>query len=99
MSGFARRTWKILFVAIGKKGLDITQESATYGSIMTGGELRGLRERLEMTQTELGEALGMQRNSITRMELGLMPIRKVTELAVNHLAAMKFKKGGRTKWR
>ncbi len=66
---------------------------------MTGGELRKLRDRLKMTQAELGEALGMQRNSITRMELGLMPIRKVTELAVNHLVAMKSKKGGRTKWR
>ncbi len=66
---------------------------------MTAKELRRLRERLEMTQTELGEALGMQRNSITRMELGLRPITKVTGLAVTHLVAMKSKKGGRRKWR
>jgi len=66
---------------------------------MTAKELRRLRERLEMTQTELGEALGMQRNSITRMELGLRPITKVTALAVTHLVAMKSKKGGRRKWR
>ena len=66
---------------------------------MTRKELKEARERLGMTQAELGEALGMQRNSITRMELGLRPITKVTALAVTHLAAMKSKKGGRKKWR
>ena len=66
---------------------------------MTSKELKRVRERLGMTQAELGEALGMQRNSITRMELGLRPITKVTALAVTHLVAMKSKKGGRRKWR
>ena len=61
---------------------------------MKGEELRRLRERLKMTQGELAGALDMQRNSITRMEIGLRPITRVTEFAVQHLLAMKTKKRG-----
>ncbi len=69
------------------------------GSIMKGEELRRLRARLKMTQRELAGALDMQRNSITRMELGLRPITRVTEFAVRHLLAMKSKKRGTSRWR
>ncbi len=62
-------------------------------------ELRRLRERLKMTQGEFAEALDMQRNSITRMEIGLRPITRVTEFAVMHLLAMKTKKRGTRRWR
>jgi len=58
-----------------------------------------LRERLKMTQGELAGALDMQRNSITRMEIGLRPITRVTEFAVQHLLAMKTKKRGTRRWR
>jgi DNA-binding XRE family transcriptional regulator len=59
---------------------------------MTGKELRRMRKRLEMTQAELAQALGLQRNSITLMEAGERPVVKATELAVRFLL-VKFKKG------
>ena len=38
-----------------------------------------------MTQAELAEALGMQRNSVARMENGRQSIMTTTELAVKYL--------------
>jgi DNA-binding XRE family transcriptional regulator len=58
---------------------------------MTGKGLRRMRKRLEMTQTELARALGMQRNSITLMEAGERPVVKATELAVRFLLSKKSK--------
>jgi transcriptional regulator with XRE-family HTH domain len=52
---------------------------------MEGAELRKARERLKMTQSELAEAIGMQRNSIARMERGERPVLKHTELSVRYL--------------
>jgi len=52
---------------------------------MTGAGLRKMREQLRMTQEQLAEAIGMQKNSIARMERGERPIRKHTELAVKYL--------------
>jgi DNA-binding XRE family transcriptional regulator len=50
-----------------------------------------MRKALEMTQTELARALGMQRNSITLMEAGERPVVKATELAVRFLLSKKGK--------
>jgi len=50
-----------------------------------------MRRRLEMTQTELAEALGMQRNSITLMEAEERPVVKATELAVRFLLSKQSK--------
>jgi len=50
-----------------------------------------------MTQTELAHALGMQKNSIARMERDESPIMKTTELAVKYLLVMKSKRGGKAK--
>jgi len=58
---------------------------------MTGKGLRRMRKALEMTQTELARALGMQRNSITLMEAGERPVVKATELAVRFLLSKKGK--------
>ncbi len=63
--------------------------------IMTGKNLRRIRQRLEMTQSEMGIAIGMRKNSVARMERGEMPIRKTTVMAVRYLLVMKSKKGGR----
>ncbi len=53
---------------------------------MTGAELKGARERLgRMTQAAMAEALGMQRNSVARMERGEQRIMRTTELAVKYL--------------
>ena len=61
---------------------------------MSGSELRRLRERLTMTQAKLADALGMQKNSVARMEREERPIVKTTELAVRYLFVMKSKNGG-----
>ncbi len=52
---------------------------------MTGAELKGAKERLGMTQAAMAEALGMQRNSVARMERGEQRIMRTTELAVKYL--------------
>jgi transcriptional regulator with XRE-family HTH domain len=59
---------------------------------MTREELKRARERLGMTQRELAEALGMQTNSITRMEIGLQPIMRTTELSIKYLLSAMSKK-------
>ncbi len=38
-----------------------------------------------MTQLQLGEAIGMRKNTIARMERGEHPIMRTTELAVKYL--------------
>ena len=48
-----------------------------------------------MTQAKLAQAIGMQKNSVARMERGERPIMKTTELAVRYLLVMKSKKGGK----
>jgi DNA-binding XRE family transcriptional regulator len=52
---------------------------------MTIEELKRARARLGMTQGELAEALGMQKNSITRMEMGIQRIMTTTELSIRYL--------------
>jgi len=52
---------------------------------MTVAELRKARERLKFTQAELASRIGMQRNSIARMERGERPVLKHTELSVRYL--------------
>jgi transcriptional regulator with XRE-family HTH domain len=64
-------------------------------TMMAGKELKRARLRLKMTQKELGEALGVHKNSIARMERGEFPIIRTTELAVKYLLIMETKKGGR----
>jgi len=52
---------------------------------MTEAGIKRARKRLGMTQAGLAEALGMQRNSVARMERGEQPIMRTTELAVKYL--------------
>ncbi len=59
---------------------------------MIGGELKRARLRLNMTQKQLGEALGIHKNSVARMERGEFPIIRTTELAVKYLLVMESKK-------
>ena len=49
---------------------------------MTGDELKQLRTRLELTQEELGQRLGVARVTVARWEIGL---RRIPELAVRLL--------------
>ncbi len=62
---------------------------------MTGEGLKRARLRLKMTQKELGEALGVHKNSVARMERGEFAVIRTTELAVKYLLIMETKKGGR----
>jgi transcriptional regulator with XRE-family HTH domain len=52
---------------------------------MTGADVRRARKRLKMTQAELAERLGIQRNSVARMEFGNRPVMRTTELAIKYL--------------
>ena len=47
--------------------------------------MRKARDKLRLTQAELAEALGMQRNSIARMENGRQAILRTTELSIRYL--------------
>ena len=70
--------------------------SATYGSIMNGADIRRARKRLNMTQAELAAVLGIQRNSVARMEIGNRPVMRTTELAIKYLLlTMKKTKRGK----
>jgi len=62
---------------------------------MTGAELKKARDRLRMTQAAMAEALGMQRNSVARMENGRQSIMTTTELAVKYLLQIMRNKRGR----
>lgn len=42
-----------------------------------------------MTQAELARVLGVQRNTVTRWEMGLVKPPKVVELAINYLLLKK----------
>jgi transcriptional regulator with XRE-family HTH domain len=59
---------------------------------MTGKELYDARDRLKMTQKQLGDALGIHKNSVARMERGEFPIIRTTEMAVKYLLVMESKK-------
>ena len=69
----------------------------TLDTMMEGKEMKRARLRLNMTQKQLGEALGVHKNSVARMERGEFPIIRTTELAVKYLLIMQTKKGGRKK--
>jgi transcriptional regulator with XRE-family HTH domain len=64
---------------------------------MTIEELKRARKRLGLTQEALAHALGMQKNSITRMEMGIQRIMKTTELSVKYLLLIMDKKSRRKK--
>jgi transcriptional regulator with XRE-family HTH domain len=42
--------------------------------IMTGEELKAFRIKLGLTQPELGEKIGVARNTVTRWEMGIRSI-------------------------
>jgi DNA-binding XRE family transcriptional regulator len=63
---------------------------------MTGADVRRARKWLKMTQAELADRLGIQRNTVTRMEIGNRPVMKTTELAIKYLLlTMKKTKRGK----
>ena len=55
---------------------------------MTPDQLKALRARLGLTQAELAEQIGVERNTVNRWEMGLLPIQTITALAVQHLLCL-----------
>lgn len=53
---------------------------------MTPSKLKSLRAALGWSQTRLAEALGVQRNTVTRWEMGLNPIPPMAQRLLNTLA-------------
>jgi transcriptional regulator with XRE-family HTH domain len=49
---------------------------------MTGQELRSLRQALNLTQLQLGDALGIHVNTVARLERGELPITRRMATAV-----------------
>ena len=52
---------------------------------MHADELKAMRKAAGLSQAELGEAIGMARETIGAMERGTAPIEKRTELAVRYV--------------
>ena len=52
---------------------------------MNGAELREKRKELNMTQTELAEALGVSMNSVARWERDEVPIAPYLHLALEQI--------------
>lgn len=52
---------------------------------MTVEELKRARKRLGLTQEALAHALGMQKTSVSRMEMGIQRIMRTTELSIKYL--------------
>lgn len=52
---------------------------------MTGRELRRLRLRLDLTQEQLAEKIGLRANTVSRYETDGLAIPKAVELAVRYL--------------
>ena len=60
---------------------------------MTPDELKEVRSRLGLTQTQLANELGVTLNAVQRWEAGDRPIRRVTELALKTLERRRRGKG------
>lgn len=75
---------------------DNAADTVYTADTMTGEELRRARVRLKLTQKQLGEQIGIHKNSIARMERGEMAIVRPTELAVKYLLVMSKRQGGKT---
>jgi DNA-binding transcriptional regulator YiaG len=54
---------------------------------MTGKEVRAIRQRLRLTQSELADKVGVTRNTVTRWEIGLLGIRESAARLLKRLAA------------
>jgi transcriptional regulator with XRE-family HTH domain len=59
---------------------------------LTGAELKRIRLRLGLTQTELARELGVTRNSVTRWETGVHKVPPMTTYALRVLAGHRGKK-------
>jgi DNA-binding XRE family transcriptional regulator len=54
-------------------------------SEVSGDELRDLRYSMGFTQESFAARLGVSRNTVARWERGVLPMRRATQLAVDHI--------------
>jgi len=59
----------------------------TFRIVMTGVEIRALREKLGWTQMVLAEAIGVTSNTVARWERGEIAISEPTSRLVQKIAA------------
>lgn len=52
---------------------------------MSPSQLRAVREKLQLTQAQLADKLGLTRDAVASMEQGRRPIRPIVEIALEHL--------------
>jgi len=57
---------------------------------MTPAELIKIRRTLNLTQTKLGDEIGLTKTMISYMENGHKPISRTTELAVKYLELITY---------
>lgn len=58
---------------------------------MVPAQLKAIREQLNLNQAEFAEALGVRMNTVSRWELGQLPISQTVSLAAEHLLCKKRK--------
>ena len=63
-------------------------------SDMKPHDVLDIRVRLDLTQAQLAEQLGLSRDAIARMEGGRADVQRVTQLALEHLLCRKKKRRG-----
>lgn len=59
---------------------------------MEGNQLKAIREKLGLTQTELADILGVKMNTVYRWESGILSVPKSIELAMETVERNKPKK-------
>ncbi len=57
------------------------------GPIRTPEDLKRRRKRLGLTQTQLADILGVRRNTVTRWEVGILPVPPYLHLALAGIEA------------
>lgn len=62
-----------------------THVTLYYIAIMTGGDLKRIRDHLAMTQEELAKRLGVTRATVNRWEQERVDIPEVVELAIKEV--------------
>ena len=60
--------------------------------VVTGEEMKTIRDGLGMTQKEFAEKLGVTTQTVSRYERNAEPIPRYMELAMEHLEAQKKKR-------
>jgi DNA-binding transcriptional regulator YiaG len=53
---------------------------------VTGEEVRAARHKLGITQTEFAQRVGVERNTVTRWELGLLRVGRTAAILIRLLA-------------